>query len=368
MSQTLTQKQAASGKRERLRAMLRRDILSGKLRPGQALPTQQALSRRYGMREMTTHLAMSQLVSEGLVVSTRGRGSIVNPNPPRAVTTIDFVRVSDPGVPERPEVADQTAAASGVCESRGWRAAWHVLDFVTLKSPQPLLERFTNARGVVVYGAPLAFSDMLHAHGVPVVVIGPFDQVSTPLPYPRIERNRHAILSAVVDHLVDIGRRKIAFVTHTAGRELIFMDAVRRHRLGIPTDWIIVSRGQWFCDVTDRLRALWRNPREIDAFCCGSEYDAMVLQAHLLADGVRVPADVAIAACDTTSNVLSAPVPVTTVGVEHREFCARAIEEIERIKPGFDPREDAPSKPIMLPHKLVVRASTDLPKTGRRAL
>jgi DNA-binding GntR family transcriptional regulator len=56
---------------------LRADINAGKLPPGAKLPTELELSERYGVARNTIRRAVAELVSDGLVIVMRGRGTFV---------------------------------------------------------------------------------------------------------------------------------------------------------------------------------------------------------------------------------------------------------------------------------------------------
>jgi DNA-binding GntR family transcriptional regulator len=56
---------------------LRRRITEGEFAPGDKLPPLRALTAHYGVAEMTVHAAIRELQRDGLVVSSRGRGTYV---------------------------------------------------------------------------------------------------------------------------------------------------------------------------------------------------------------------------------------------------------------------------------------------------
>jgi len=56
---------------------LRREILAGKYRPGDQLPSERELRDRFGVSSNSVRAAMVQLRSEGLAVTEHGRGSFV---------------------------------------------------------------------------------------------------------------------------------------------------------------------------------------------------------------------------------------------------------------------------------------------------
>lgn len=64
-------------KHERLRKHFVNELLSGRLKPGQAIPTEQQLVETLGVARTTIRQAMSSLENDGLIRRTRGRGTFV---------------------------------------------------------------------------------------------------------------------------------------------------------------------------------------------------------------------------------------------------------------------------------------------------
>ena len=60
-----------------IREQLRQQILSGALRPGDALPGETQICAETGVSRMTARQALTQLANEGLVIRQRGRGTFV---------------------------------------------------------------------------------------------------------------------------------------------------------------------------------------------------------------------------------------------------------------------------------------------------
>lgn len=59
--------------------ILRRQIATGALRPGDRLPSEVQLCERYEVSPMTARRALTILLDEGLVTAARGRGTFVKP-------------------------------------------------------------------------------------------------------------------------------------------------------------------------------------------------------------------------------------------------------------------------------------------------
>ena len=78
--------------------VLRSEIASGRLKPGDKLPSARDLQERYGIASSTVQNALRVLKSEGLIYSVQGRGSFVRQN---AATSPD----AEPGATVTPRAA-----------------------------------------------------------------------------------------------------------------------------------------------------------------------------------------------------------------------------------------------------------------------
>lgn len=61
----------------RLAEDIKQQVLSGKLKPGDVLPTEAQLCEQYGISRMTARQGLKLLAEEGLIESFRGKGSFV---------------------------------------------------------------------------------------------------------------------------------------------------------------------------------------------------------------------------------------------------------------------------------------------------
>lgn len=68
---------------EQLAARLRGDILTGRYRPGQRLPSERTLVEELGLARETVRRAVALLRQEGLVIVQRGHGLVVREQPDR---------------------------------------------------------------------------------------------------------------------------------------------------------------------------------------------------------------------------------------------------------------------------------------------
>ncbi|WP_433230909.1 GntR family transcriptional regulator [Actinomadura formosensis] len=68
---------------ENIAANLRHQVETGRFQPGDALPSEAQLSRRYGVSRTTARAALLALEAAGLVTCVHGKGRFVNQDVPR---------------------------------------------------------------------------------------------------------------------------------------------------------------------------------------------------------------------------------------------------------------------------------------------
>ena len=73
----LRHENSAQPKHERLKNHFLNEIAAGRLRPGQAIPSDRSLEKMLGIARMTVCQAMASLESEGLIRPVPGKGTFV---------------------------------------------------------------------------------------------------------------------------------------------------------------------------------------------------------------------------------------------------------------------------------------------------
>ena len=148
----MTQHLIVSGsipKYRQLLQILRNQILSGLLKPGQQLPTEEELSLTYGLSRGTVRKAVAQLEAERLVFTEHGIGSFVRDVHPNAIP----FRFSD----ERHFLGDQESVTTyKVLTQKVVPAPIDVSDRLRISPDTRVIH---VARLQLVDGRPVAFSD-----------------------------------------------------------------------------------------------------------------------------------------------------------------------------------------------------------------
>lgn len=225
------------------------------------------------------------------------------------------------------------------------------------------LELFDEQRVGAMLVAPLfgATEQMrrLHQRGVRMVL---FDNNAQSDDFCTVALDGARSGSLSVQHLIDRGRRRIAFA---AGRTYLLEDRwigalataqrhpeVRLERLDTPDQTVAAGR-----DLGALIAGLPAGDRP-DAVVAGNDQTAIGLVQALLASGtVSVPGDIAVIGCDDIDYSASAVVPLTTIRQPVR---ALAHEAIRLVLDESDGAEHVHRRVTLAP-ELVIRESTGGP-------
>ena len=221
-----------------------------------------------------------------------------------------------------------------------------------------LFER-VQVEGVLVspYGAPGESISHLRARGIPVVLVDAVDDEGA-LPAVSFDDVAGGRLSA--DHLLESGRRRLAFV---GAREEVRQvrerlegarAAVAAHPdATLEVVWSARTTAQLGRELGERIAAA-PTDRRPDGIVAANDHLACGIVFGLIASGVRVPEDIAVVGYDDIEFASVAAVPLTSVRQPAREMGRRAAELlIARI--AGDERDGAT---VLFEPELVVRAST----------
>jgi DNA-binding LacI/PurR family transcriptional regulator len=192
------------------------------------------------------------------------------------------------------------------------------------------------------------------ARRAPVVVVGR-RMPGNPVDVVRTADGRG--IGQVVDHLVELGHRRICHLsggvgTIPADRKAGYVRAMKRHGL---SDAIDIIDGD-FTERSGMLAAqeLLRRRRRPTAVCAANDQSAIGLLDQLLRAGVDVPGDIAVAGYDDSVLARLAHIDLTTVSQEPRQQAERAVRAVvERLDENRQDRLD-----VLLEPRLIVRHTT----------
>lgn len=350
--------------------VLQREILTGRYQPGERIPSEADLVKRFGTSRITVGRAVRELTRQELTVRRAGSGTFVRPSK-SAGLTFGLLLPEAAGTDIFPLICQGMAEATqdgrhamlwghspdgAPAAERAWRlCAQYIERSVSGVFFAPL------EGGAEAGGANSRILAALDRARIPVVLL---DRCH--LPYPGrgaydvvgIDNRRAGFLAA--DHLAERGARRVGFLgglhsaptvdARAAGwREALFSRG-REARQDMaarldPADGEAVSR------FLDRARP--------DALVCANDRTAGALMHTLSALGKRVPEDIRLAGVDDAGYAALLPVPLTTVRQPCREIGQAAVSAMveRRARPGM------PARDILLAARLVERASSGAPET-----
>ncbi|MFC7624731.1 LacI family DNA-binding transcriptional regulator [Microlunatus sp. GCM10028923] len=314
-----------------------------------------ALNNRPGVAAATRQRVLDTAAELGWIPNQYARGLSL-----RTTFTLGLVVRRDPSVlMANPFFASFITGVESVLSTRGWSLLLSVV-------PDEDAERdaYRNLAGNRADGfflTDLRIDDprpgLLAELGAEAVLVGP-PQPGTDLPAVNLD-DRPGV-TASVDHLVQLGHRRIAHVTgdvrlvHGAGR----LDAFRRamERAGLAPD--LVRPGDFSAaSGAAATAALLSGPDRPTAIVYGSDSMAVAGLKVLQSEGVRVPEDVSIVGFEGIELGEYLNPPLTTVRTEPVRWGVEAATLLCARLAG----EPNPDQPDLPPAELLVRDSTAAP-------
>jgi LacI family transcriptional regulator len=171
-------------------------------------------------------------------------------------------------------------------------------------------------------------------------------------------------------HLLDIGRRRIAYIggppySPSSDRERAYRAVLSRNKIEVPRGYLIrmsANEGANPALGQESMQTLLTLKPRPDAVFCYNDPTAWGAMVAILAAGLRIPEDIAIIGCGNSFYNPLMKVPLTsidqnaaTMGSEAAELALRAIKE------RLHKHEYVPASVLLKP-TLVARASTAAPK------
>ncbi len=314
---------------KQLTDILSREIESGRLQPGDRIPTEMDLCRLYGISRATARQALDTLRELGLVRREVGRGTFVvkregGVTPQGAVIGVVVARLKGLFVLDILGGIQRAAMASG------YVLAVHTSEYQPggeEAACRQLRER--GAQGIILEpspacGTPPAFLEELVQSGCPAVLV---DRYIPGAHVPWVASDNFAGGLALGRHLIRLGRRRLAFLlsrehgTTTAVERVAGVRAAMGEA-GVPPEVLrqVVLQGEMLEPASSVVRrtvssALLVGPMTEwpDAVLCMNDDAASELLPLLHERGIRVPEDIAVTGFDDLPYAASVRPALTTV-------------------------------------------------------
>jgi LacI family transcriptional regulator len=189
--------------------------------------------------------------------------------------------------------------------------------------------------------------------------------VRAPRGSPSIRMNDKAAMKAAVQHLIDVGHKRIAILTGQlsaaatmAERVAGAREALRTAGLELPDDRLVES-GYDAASAREGTRGLLQLQPRPTAIACAGDALALAALTECRARRLDVPADISITGCNDVDLLQYADPPLTTVDTSFRDmgqYAAQALLNLLQEKPN--------AMRQLLPFALKIRGTVAPPMTA----
>lgn len=344
---------------------LKQSILSGEIKPGEKLPSENELSARYQISRHTVRKALSILINEGYIEAEHGRGTFCsqrmghmkNSRNIAVVTTY----ISDYIFPRLIQGMDKVMTANGYSiilknTANSRTKEERVLEDILTKDIEGLIIEPSKSQ---IFCRHTNLYAMLDQYEIPYVFIQGV--------YPQMMDKPHILMDdckggyLVTKHLLDCGHRKILGIFKAddfQGKERHkgYVKALQESGLSYDPDMVV-----WFHTEDRKMKPaqmtelLLQQQVEMDAVVCYNDQIALEVIRSLQKNGKRVPEDISVTGYDN-SVIAEGTVGLTTIAHPQEKLGEMAaellLEKIRKVP------EDKSRIPRMIQPELIVRGST----------
>jgi GntR family transcriptional regulator, arabinose operon transcriptional repressor len=362
----------ANSKHQTICGYLRKQIQAGEFGPGQRLPSEAQLGRRFSASRATVGKALRELELRGVITRRRGSGSFVQTTSDDKPFTFGLLV---PGLSEGEIFEPICNAIAATLAHDGHHLLWGRLPADTPEGRSEnvvrLCRQYLTQHVDGLFYAPLELTpsmdaanttvaNLIGAAKIPAVLL---DQDLCPFPqrsgFDLVGVDNRRIGYRLAQHFLELGCRRIVFFArcysaHTVEARIAgYQEALRDG--GLPGKAAQIIRGEPNDEAS--LSALL-SPHPPDAVICGNDFTAAVLMGELLRRGVRVPQEVRMSGVDDLKYASFLAVPLTTVRQPCTAMAQAAVEAMLRRRLG----DRSPPRDILFETELLVRASSGAAK------
>ena len=341
-------------------------LLGESLKVGAVLPSEVEIANQLAVSRMTANKAILSLTAEGWLTREKGRGTFVAERPSRVLG--------------RCVILMRPMALAGAVDDYyhgslywGIRNYFQALDIrVDIAPMDPgFAEHFRDATDTVLIAMnpdPRSASELsaMGRAGKSVAILGSSwegGHVNT------IDSDNLLGAALAVNHLVDYGHRRIAFVgagledSNTIDRLRGFRVALKGRLLGLNENDVILGKNTSGLDdptVESFIQNL-RSPDRFTAVFAAGPHLAMQILGIAQREGISVPAELSIVSYDDAAFLRMTNPPLTTVAQPLEAMAVKACEVVMQVR-NFT---QIGSQQVIMDPALVVRDSTAVANQSR---
>lgn len=310
------------------------------------------LAERFGVSQMTVRRDLQELSENGILRRHHGGAVSTQRKEIGILLVAPSGKYSDPFFNAFLEGVDRKL------QELGYRIAYiNTRAEVSTEAQVRDLLLSSEVSGIILVGPPLGEESLNYLKANMRNLVGTIDSIG--VGYDEITFDGHSGIRAVVDHLVSLGRRRLAFITGRYDqRQQGFVDAVRDHNLPSEEELCVTvpfGIAGWTAELGHQgVSELMQLPEPPDAIVCASDLIAIGAVQWLHQHSFRIPDDVAVTGFDDIPESTIIVPSLTTVHV-HKQFMGELAAE--RVVRRIENEKELPLF-IRTPTHLVIRQSS----------
>ncbi len=327
-------------KKNAIAEAVRRQIVAGRLKPGERLPTRRGLAKRHGVSVNTVQDALFELAHDGLVVADGRRGAFVAerlPHLARCGLVIPPLSDRTDLVSHKPFYAALLAEA--LRRRRRGDLELNIYRDVVGHTRDPNFQRLADdlrrcqLAGLIVMD-PAMFANTPLAH---------FPQVNLPIVSisskagPRLLRvhpNQDQMIEQALDYFVAHGRRRIAILDHSPGKWEFIRAALASRGLATRPSWMQFVPAVASATARGTVMLLLEGREVPDGLFIADDSLVEPATAALRDDGGRPTGRIDVVAMGNFPSPTRSHVPCHRIGFDVREVLASCVSLIQRRRHG----------------------------------
>lgn len=355
--------------------VLRKEILSGRHKPGEYIPSERQLSETHDINRITVRRGLAQLIKEGILYSVPGTGTFVSEatNLQQALERKKGVRGLTkkknincmvrclPPTIQSPILSPYYIGIFTMLQRESSRLGYNIsFNFITsLKEEKEIartiLER--NTDGVILIGKmERNFIVSLYSKKISLVLIDNYlDRPNIPSVIP--DNKRGAYLA--VKYLVDLGHRKIGFISapldQPAATERLEGYKQTLEEAKIKFDENLIVEGSFTTEDGYKAMEEFLKRRKLPTaiFAINDETAIGAMKAIREKSKLLIPRDISIVGFDDVEWASHSYPPLTTVKIYKEEMGTIAVRKLAELLEG----ETSFSTKTIIPVELIIRQS-----------
>jgi len=339
---------------------LRSRIEAGVWQPGESIPSEQELTKLFGVALMTVRQAIALLAEDGILRRVHGKGTFVKDLPRDAARTktrhpMVFLIPAELRYSDSYYFPEVMSGFRLVMDQKGYRFALQSDDLANAASG---LEPGTAVACLLISRENSSFVERLRDHGLNVLAINHYGGRRS---IPCVRGDDASGTERALDYLVTLGHQRIGFVLGhpdnlDAEQRLVgFRRGAKKHGLQD-----VSEAGSGFSEESGYFagKQLLSGPERPTALICASDLAAVGAMKAAVDCGLSIPRDVSIVGYGDFSVARYLTPSLTTVRQDRLSLGRTAAESLILLAND----DDAPS--VVLPTELIVRDTSTIAPTN----